>query len=80
MRQILLSESFLSERAYRSQIKSPTDLVVGVIKGLDLDLDLKIVPGVLNQMGQDLGNPPEAWQQHLVLNECLYVHAYPASP
>lgn len=37
VRTILLSDEFLSERAYRAKVRSPIELVVGVIRGMELE-------------------------------------------
>ena len=56
--QILTSDEFYSERAYRAKIKSPTELVVGAMLQLEVDTNWeRIGPVYLTPMGQELFNP-----------------------
>ena len=56
--QILTSDEFYSERAYRAKIKSPTELVVGAMRQLKVDTNWdRIGPRFLTPMGQELFNP-----------------------
>lgn len=58
VQQILTSPEFYSPAAFRSQIKSPTEYVVGSIKALELESNAQGIPGYMNRMGQALFNPP----------------------
>ncbi len=59
MRALFLREEFYSERARFALIKSPVELVVGAIRQLRADLNLRVLPGPLSLMEQDLFNPPD---------------------
>lgn len=59
MRALLLREEFYSERARFALIKSPVELVVGAIRQLQADINLRALPGLLSLMEQDLFNPPD---------------------
>jgi Protein of unknown function (DUF1800) len=69
LREMLTSRLFFSEYAYRAKIKSPCELVVGAILGLDARRDIKSARRFMNNMGQALLAPPsvkgwdgeEAW-------------------
>ncbi|MCL6642144.1 MAG: DUF1800 family protein, partial [Candidatus Bipolaricaulota bacterium] len=67
MRALFLREEFYSERARFALIKSPVELVVGAIRQLGADLNLRVLPGPLSLMEQDLFNPPDVsgWDGHL---------------
>jgi len=55
---IFTHPQFLSKESYHAKIKSPTELVIGTIKGLQitkLDSDL---PNQMSRMGQSLFEPP----------------------
>ncbi len=55
---ILRSEVFYSKRAYRALVKSPVEFVVGTYNALGLTtIDDSVLPA-LQQMGQQLFNPP----------------------
>ena len=49
---------FYSPRAYRAQIKTPVDFVVGAVRALGVATDGFQLPGVTTRMGQALFNPP----------------------
>ena len=56
--QILTSDEFYSERAYRAKIKSPTELVIGAMRQLEVATNWeRIGPTYLTPMGQELFNP-----------------------
>jgi hypothetical protein len=69
VREILTSPAFYSAKAYRTKIKSPTDLVVGAFHSLALETDGRAMRGMTDIMGQSLFAPPnvsgweggEAW-------------------
>ena len=50
--------AFYSARAYRAQIKTPVDFVVGAVRALGVATDGFQLPGVTTRMGQALFNPP----------------------
>lgn len=58
MRTLLLSPQFLSPKAYRSRIKSPTEFVVGAYRALNMPGDGSGMPVMTTVMGQELLNPP----------------------
>ncbi|HVB96600.1 MAG TPA: DUF1800 domain-containing protein [Chloroflexota bacterium] len=58
VQKLLTSDEFYSPRAYRALIKSPTEYLVGIIRGLGLEADGVGLPQVMNLMGQMLFNPP----------------------
>jgi uncharacterized protein (DUF1800 family) len=58
LRAIFLSPVFSSERAYRANIKSPAEFVIGAIRGLGGTITPRQVSSLMARMGQDLFNPP----------------------
>jgi uncharacterized protein (DUF1800 family) len=58
MRTILLADEMYSAAAYRSQIKSPTELIVGAERALELATDGRGEIDVARRMGQLLYEPP----------------------
>jgi uncharacterized protein (DUF1800 family) len=58
VRQILTSPAFYSAKAYRATISSPTDYVVGSLRGLGMITDGNALPNMMPAMGQELFNPP----------------------
>lgn len=58
VQQILTSPAFYSAPAYRSTIKSPTDFVVGSLRGLGMQTEGSQTPNMMPAMGQELFNPP----------------------
>jgi hypothetical protein len=58
MRALLLSPQFLSEKAYRNRVKSPTEFVVGVYRSLQIDGGSNQLPNQTTLMGQSLFDPP----------------------
>jgi uncharacterized protein (DUF1800 family) len=58
VRQILLSEVFMSEKALLANVKSPVELVVGMIRELKAEIDTRFLLGPLALMEQMLFNPP----------------------
>ena len=59
MRALLTSPEFYSQRAYRTQIKSPVDMVVGTVKALSMDNNGKGFAELAAFMGQTLFDPPD---------------------
>jgi len=58
VKEILTSEEFYSDRAYRTKIKSPAELVAGTIRSLDIETNAKnVANNYLTSMGQELFNP-----------------------
>ncbi len=58
VRAILKSPEFLSDEAYHALVKSPPELVVGMLKALDVGELASGTPSTLRRMGMDLFNPP----------------------
>ncbi|MFQ5381766.1 MAG: DUF1800 family protein, partial [Dehalococcoidia bacterium] len=58
VRAILMSDEFYSERAYRAKVRSPIELIVGAVRGLQLDWDFRGVERFAEGLGQVLYNPP----------------------
>ncbi|MEI6082866.1 MAG: DUF1800 domain-containing protein [Verrucomicrobiota bacterium] len=58
LRAIFTSDYFYSTTAYRSQIKSPAQLVVGSVRLLDIALDERALGIAMRGLGQDLLAPP----------------------
>lgn len=58
VRAILTSDAFFSEKAYRARIKSPTEFIVGTVRGLGIQTDFAGVPAIMKDMGQVLFEPP----------------------
>jgi len=58
VRAILKSRDFLSDDAYHTLVKSPPELVVGMMKAFDITDYVQGAPGLLRRMGMDLFNPP----------------------
>jgi uncharacterized protein (DUF1800 family) len=79
VRKILTSPEFYSARAYRTKIKSPTELVVGAFHSLAVETDGRAMRGLTDNMGQSLFAPPdvagweggEAWINSSTLLERL---------
>lgn len=61
LKNLFLSEEFYSERALGTQIKSPVQLVVGMLRdmGASQAVDYGRVDAVLGEMGQQLFEPPD---------------------
>ena len=57
VREILTSKEFYSDKAYRSQIKSPPELVAGAVRSLGMESDGSGLNGITNRMGMNLFNP-----------------------
>ena len=55
---IVRSPEFSSERAYRAQIKSPVELVVGALRGLGAEQVPAQAAQAMRLLGQELFNPP----------------------
>jgi uncharacterized protein (DUF1800 family) len=55
---ILTSDAFYSPRAYRALIKSPAEFVAGTLRMLNAETNAIGLPYLMNQMGQELFNPP----------------------
>ena len=58
VQKLLTSNEFYSPRAYRALIKSPTEYLIGIIRGLGLKANGVGLPQAMNLMGQLLFNPP----------------------
>jgi uncharacterized protein (DUF1800 family) len=59
VRDILSGPEFLSQQAFRAQVKQPVDLVIGSLKALNVQNVGPDMPQVIRRMGQDLLNPPD---------------------
>ncbi len=57
MRQIFNAPEFYSDRAYRAKVKSPTELVAGIVRSLGVETDGRLLPGAVDGMGQTLFAP-----------------------
>lgn len=58
MRAILVSDAFYSEAAYRAKVRSPVELLVGLVRGLEMETDFRIDVRSASGMGQVLFDPP----------------------
>jgi uncharacterized protein (DUF1800 family) len=58
VRTILSSNLFFSEEVYRTKIKSPVDFALGMVKGLEGRVGTTALAAALEQLGQNLFNPP----------------------
>lgn len=58
MKALLLSPQFLSAKAYRNRVKSPTEFAVGAYRNLNASGDGAYLPRQTTIMGQTLLNPP----------------------
>jgi hypothetical protein len=58
MRTLLSSELFFSPNAFRSQIKSPAQLVIGAARTLGVTVDERALVFAMRELGQDLLYPP----------------------
>jgi hypothetical protein len=58
LRAMFLSPVFSSERAFRAQVKSPAEFVIGAIRSLGGTITPRQVVSLMARMGQDLFNPP----------------------
>ncbi len=58
LRTLFLSEAFSSPRAWRAQIKSPAEYVIGTIRALGGTVTPRAMAPLMARMGQDLFNPP----------------------
>ncbi len=69
VRAILVSDVFYSEAAYRGIVRSPVQLVTGIVRGLEMETDFRVDIRGAGGMGQVLFDPPnvagwpggEAW-------------------
>jgi uncharacterized protein (DUF1800 family) len=59
MRDIFSGPEFLSEQAFRGNVKQPIELVIGSLKALDVQTIGPDLPQATRRMGQDLLNPPD---------------------
>ena len=55
---ILRSNLFFSPEAYRSQVKSPVDFAVGIVRGLEGKVGAEPLSDALEGLGQRLFSPP----------------------
>ena len=58
MQKLLTMPQFYSDKAYQSLIKSPAEFVAGAARSLGLSTDAAGFPNYMQQMGQELFNPP----------------------
>ncbi len=58
LRSIFLSPVFSSPRAYRANVKSPAEYVIGSVRALGGTIAPRQVASLMARMGQDLFNPP----------------------
>jgi len=58
VRQILLSDAFYSDQAFRQHVKSPVEFVVGTVRELGATVPPAVMAQAMTAMGQDLFNPP----------------------
>lgn len=58
VRAILISDEFYSERAYRAQVRSPTDFAVSTVRSLQLETDWLGIERLASAMDQSLFEPP----------------------
>ncbi len=56
---ILRGPEFLSPAAYHGSVKQPVELVIGMLKALNVQNVAPDLPQVVRKMGQDLLNPPD---------------------
>jgi uncharacterized protein (DUF1800 family) len=59
VRDIFNGPEFLSEQAFRGQVKQPIELVIGSLKALNVQNIGPDLPQTTRRMGQDLLNPPD---------------------
>jgi uncharacterized protein (DUF1800 family) len=59
VRDIFSGPEFLSEQAFRGNVKQPIELVIGSLKSLDVQTIGPDLPQATRRMGQDLLNPPD---------------------
>lgn len=66
LRVLLQSRLFFSPRAYRSLVKSPVDLTVGLVRSLGAQAAPRELARAAARMGQSLLEPPsvEGWHEH----------------
>jgi uncharacterized protein (DUF1800 family) len=58
VRRVLSSNLFFSEDAYRAKVKSPVEFALGIVKGLEGRIGTTALAQALEQLGQNLFNPP----------------------
>lgn len=58
VRQILTSDAFYSEKAYRAKVKSPVELVVGTLRALEVTPQSRNLNFLTARMGMSLFQPP----------------------
>jgi uncharacterized protein (DUF1800 family) len=59
MRALFLREEFYSERARFANVKGPVELIVGAMRQLQANYNLRALPLFLSLMEQDIFNPPD---------------------
>jgi len=59
MRDIFTGPEFLSDAAFRGNVKQPVELVIGALKALNVQNIGPDLPQATRRMGQDLLNPPD---------------------
>ena len=58
VRVILTSDVFYSEEAYRAKVRSPVEVLVGLVRGLEVETDFRVDVRGAGSMGQTLYDPP----------------------
>jgi uncharacterized protein (DUF1800 family) len=59
MRDVFTGPEFLSDQAFRGNVKQPVELVIGSLKALNVQNIGPDLPQATRRMGQDLLNPPD---------------------
>ena len=59
VRDIFTGPEFLSDQAFRGNVKQPVELVIGALKALNVQNVGPDLPQATRRMGQDLLNPPD---------------------
>lgn len=58
LRRMFSAQVFYSPAAWRTQIKSPVQLVVGTVRLLELNVPAVVLAQIMRELGQDLLEPP----------------------
>ncbi|MFO0878670.1 MAG: DUF1800 domain-containing protein [Gemmataceae bacterium] len=58
VRRVLSSNLFFSDEVYRSQVKSPVDFTLGIVRALEGRIGTSALAQVLEQLGQNVFYPP----------------------
>jgi uncharacterized protein (DUF1800 family) len=59
VRDMFTGPEFLSDQAFRGNVKQPIELVIGALKALNVQSIGPDLPQITRRMGQDLLNPPD---------------------